>query len=241
LRGRGIEYKIKIELDMSDIYHVLNRGVDKRNIFLNQQDYLRFIHDLFEFNDDRVVSTTSDCFRALNKNNDLVSRKIRKPRKLLVNIHAFCLMPNHYHLLLEPIIENGVSRFLRKLDMGYAKYFNHKYKRKGTLFESRYKSILISNSNHFLNLPYYIHLNPLDMKFPQWRERKLKDYNKAIEYLNGYRWSSHMDYCGKKNFPSVTDRKLLLDIFGGEEKYKQSINKWLKEMRINNVRELILE
>jgi len=226
---------------MSDIYHVLNRGVDKRNIFLDQQDYLRFIHDLFEFNDDRIIGTTSSYFKTSNRNNDLVSRNIKKPRKLLVSIHAFCLMPNHFHLLLDPIIENGISKFLRKLDMGYAKYFNIKYKRKGTLFEGRYKSILVSESNHFLNLPYYIHLNPLDLKFSEWRERKLKDHNKAIEYLNNYRWSSHLDYCGKKNFPSVTNREFLLDVFGGEEKYKKDINKWLQEMEIDSMRELVLE
>ncbi|MFH1129677.1 MAG: transposase [Patescibacteria group bacterium] len=222
---------------MADIYHVLNRGVDKRKIFLDQQDHLRFIHDLYEFNDNRVIGSTSDRFKASNKDNDLVGRSTKQPRKPMVNIYAFCLMPNHFHLLLGPIIENGISKFLRKLDMGYAKYFNIKHKRKGALFESRYKSILISKSNHFLNLPYYIHLNPLDMEFSEWRNRKIKDHDKAIKYLNNYRWSSHLDYCGKKNFPSVTNRELLLDVFGGQEKYKKDINKWLEEMKIDNIGE----
>ncbi|MFZ5559611.1 MAG: transposase [Patescibacteria group bacterium] len=226
---------------MSDIYHILNRGVDKRKIFLDKQDYFRFIHDLFEFNDNRIIGTTSNYFRISNKNNDLVSRNIGKPRDLLIDIYAFCLMPNHYHLLVSPKIENGISKFLRKLDMGYAKYFNQKHKRKGTLFESRYKSILIEKESHFYNLPFYIHLNPLDIKFPEWRERKLKDYNKAIEFLNNYRWSSHLDYCGKKNFPSVTSREFLLEVFGGEERYKNSIEDWLKDMQLERIRELILE
>ena len=150
-------------------------------------------------------------------------------------------MPNHYHLLISEMKEGGIIKFMQKLGAGYVRYYNKKYNRKGTIFEGRYRSILISKSNHFLNLPYYVHLNPLDIKFPEWRERKLKNYNNAIEYLNNYRWSSHLDYCGKKNFPSVTDRKLLLYIFGGEEKYEQSINKWLKEMEVGDIRELILE
>jgi putative transposase len=216
---------------MAEIYHILNRSLDKKKIFLNDKDYLRFIHDLFEFNDENLA----------NKYSVLQGPNIRKPRKLLVNIYAFCLMPNHYHLLVSEMKEGGIVKFMQKLGAGYVRYYNNKYKRKGALFESRYKSILISNSNHFLNLPYYIHLNPLDMKFPQWRERKLKDYNKAIEYLNGYRWSSHLDYCGQKNFPSVTDRKLLLDIFDGEKKYKKDINKWLKEMEAGSIKKLILE
>lgn len=220
---------------MTEIYHILNRGVDKRKIFLDNKDYFRFIHNLFEFNDQNPVNNN---FYAFSQINDIASRYIeRKPRKLLVEILAFCLMPNHYHLLLGPLVENGISRFIKKLDMGYAKYFNNRNKRKGALFEGRYKSILINKQNHFLNLPYYIHLNPLDIKFPEWRERKMKDYNKALGYLDNYRWSSHLDYCGNKNFPSVTSREFLLDVFGGEDKYKQSIQRWLKDMAVNNMGE----
>jgi putative transposase len=221
----------------TEIYHILNRGIDKRKIFLDKQDYLRFIHDLFALNNRNIVNNVFYNFH--NSTNEL--EKDTQPRKLLVNIHAFCLMPNHYHLLLSANTEDGIIKFMHKMGTGYVKYFNKKYKRKGTIFEGRYKSILISKSNHFLNLPYYIHLNPFDMKFPEWRERKLKDYNKAIEYLNSYRWSSHLDYCGQKNFPSVTDRKLLLDIFDGEKKYKKDINKWLKEMEVGSIKKLILE
>ncbi|PJE57510.1 MAG: hypothetical protein COU82_01620 [Candidatus Portnoybacteria bacterium CG10_big_fil_rev_8_21_14_0_10_38_18] len=223
---------------MSEIYHVLNRGVDRRKIFLNKQDYFRFIHDLFVFNDQKIVNTT---FRAFGKfqMNDIASRSL--PRKLLVDIYAFCLMPNHYHLVLSPRIEMGISKFIKKLDMGYAKYFNQKYKRKGTLYESRYKSILIEKESHFYHLPYYIHLNPLDIEFPEWREGKLRNRNKAIEFLDNYRWSSHLDYSGKKNFPSVTNRGFLLDVFGGEEKYRKSIEKWLEDLEINTIRDLILE
>ena len=230
---------------MSDIYHVLSRGVDKRKIFLDKRDYLRFIHNLFVLNNQKIVYTTHynlERFENQSKNVDIASPHIeRELRKLLVNILAFCLMPNHYHLLLSSLIENGIPRFMKKLNMAYAKYFNIKYKRKGTLFESRYKSILVSNDAHFYHLPYYIHLNPLDMEFPEWRNREIRDYNKAIEFLNNHRWSSHLDYCGKKNFPSITNREFLLDVFGGEEKYKKDIHKWLQEMEINSMRDLVLE
>jgi len=230
---------------MNDIYHVLSRGVDKRKIFLDKGDYLRFIHNLFVLNNQKVIHTTHynfERFENQNEKGDIASPHIKKEsRKLLVEILAFCLMPNHYHLLLSPSVEGGIPKFMKKLNMAYAKYFNVRYKRKGTLFESRYKSILVNNSNYFLNLPYYIHLNPLDMEFSEWRNRKIKDHDKAIEYLNNYRWSSHLDYCGKKNFPSVTNRELLLDVFGGQEKYNKDINKWLEEMEIDDMRELVLE
>ena len=89
---------------MAEIYHAINRGVDKRKIFLDEQDYMRFVHDLFEFNDEELVSTTYYKFQKI-KNDVIARRKIeipRKPRKFLVNILSFCLMPNHYHLLLTP-------------------------------------------------------------------------------------------------------------------------------------------
>ncbi len=231
---------------MAEIYHILNRGVDKRKIFLDRQDYFRFIHDLFEFNDQRIINTT---FYAFNSQiNDFVSRKYKavefkekKPRKLLVNIHAFCLMPNHYHLLMSPRIEGGITKFMRKIGIGYAKYFNQKYERRGTLFESRYKSIQIVNEPHFYHLPYYIHLNPLDLKFPEWREGKLRNYREALKLLKDYRWSSHLDYLGKKNFPSVTKREFLLEIFNGEKEYEKNIKQWLKDLKLENIKDVISE
>jgi len=223
---------------MAEIYHVLNRSMDKRKIFLDKQDYFRFIHDLFEFNNEDLVNTTFYAFKR-SKDNVLEGRK--KERKLLVDIHAFTIMPNHYHLLLSPKIENGIVKFMQKLGAGYVRYFNIKYKRKGTIFEGRYKHILVEKEPHFYHLPYYIHLNPLDIEFPEWRVGKLRNYNKAMEFLNNYRWSSHLDYSGKNNFPSVTNREFLLDVFGGKEKYAKSIEKWLKELELNRIREFMLE
>lgn len=225
---------------MKEIYHVLNRGVDKRKIFLDNQDYFRFIHDLFEFNDEDRVNTT---FYYFNKSNDIASRKIdlkkeRKSRKLLVDIHAFVLMPNHYHILLSSRKEAGISKFIKKLNMGYAKYFNQKYERKGALFEGRYKFILVKDDAHFIHLPFYIHLNPLDLSFSGWREREIKNYEKSINFLENYRWSSHLDYLGKKNFPSVINKKLLLDFFEGEDGYKKSIYEWLKNLDTEEIEEL---
>ena len=110
-----------------ELVHTLNRGVDKRTIFLDDQDRFRFVHDLFEMNDQDWVSNNTRNFKKLK---DIASPSItRKKRKLLVDIHVFCLMPNHYHLLLSPKIENGIPRFMKKLNMAYAKYFNERYEK----------------------------------------------------------------------------------------------------------------
>jgi putative transposase len=208
------------------IYHVYNRGVEKRNVFLDDRDYFRFIHNLFEFNDERPAE-------------NLYSEV--QPRKLLVKILVFCLMPNHYHLLLRQEKENGIVKFMQKLGTGYTMYFNQKHDRVGALFQGRFKAILIDKEPHFFYLPCYIHINPLDLIESKWREGEIKDYQGAIDFLENYRWSSHSDYVGKKNFPSVTQREFLLDYFRGENQYKKSIENWLKEMDLGVTKEAILE
>jgi len=223
------------EIVAGNIYHILSRGVDKRKIFSDDKDYLRFIHDLFEFNDIESPTNLNYFFK---KNSMVIARPYihdKRPRKLLVEILTFCLMPNHYHLLLRPRFDNGITKFMKKLNMGYARYFNEKYKRSGTLFEGRYKSISVKNEAHFIHLPFYIHLNPLDLKSPEWRNKEV------IKFLENYRWSSFPDYVGKKNFPSVTQREFLLEFFEGPEQYKKDTIKWLKEMDLEEIKDLTLE
>ena len=130
---------------------------------------------------------------------------------------------------------------MRKLNIGYAKYFNEKYQRKGTLFEGRYKSILIDEEAHFIHMPYYIHVNSLDLKFPEWRNKEIKNYKAAMKFLEDYRWSSFPDYIGKKNFPSVTSREFLLEFFGGTDNYRKDTLGWLKEMNWEDIKDVILE
>jgi len=150
-------------------------------------------------------------------------------------------MPNHFHLLLRQKGGGGITKFMRKLGVGYANYFNEKYKRTGTLFEGRYKIILVNQDTYFTHLPYYIHFNPLDLIMPGWRSGEIKNHQKAIGFLESYRWSSHLDYLGIKNFPSLTQREFLLKIFGKTENYKKEVENWLKQMNLEKIQKLILE
>jgi len=203
------------------VYHIYNRGVEKRNIFLDNGDHFRFIHNLFEFNDEYPVLNVNYYFNLKTMN--VESRYLkgdRKPRNMLVEILLFTLMPNHYHLLLRQKSENGIVKFMQKLGTGYTMYFNQKYDRVGGLFQGRFKAVLISNEVHFIHLPQYIHTNPLSLNYGG---------STSIEFLENYRWSSFPDYIGMKNFPSITNREFLLDVFGGEESYKKHTETWLKE------------
>lgn len=213
-----------------DFHHTLNRGVDKRQIFMDKQDYLRFIHNMYEFNDEERVENTLYSFK---KDPGFKSSTGSGKRKKLVDILAFCLMPNHYHLLLSPKVENGIYKFMAKLNIGYAKYFNKKYDRVGALFQGRYKNILITDETHFLHLPFYIHFNPLDLSYPEWRENNISNPEKVIEFLKTYRWSSHLDYLGVKNFPSVLNKKPLTEVFGSSQDYEKLTKNYLKDIQID--------
>jgi len=218
-----------------ELYHVLNRGVDKRSIFMEDGDRVRFVNGLYTFNDDLPANNTR--FLLARSHAGLVEHY---DRNCLVDIHGWCIMGNHYHLLLSERDEGGLTKFITKLNVGYAKYFNKKYERTGTLFESRTKKVLINNDAHFLHILHYIHLNPLDFLkgAEDWRELEIRNVASALKHLDNYRWSSFADYCGKKNFPSVISPDLFKDFFGD---YRAAISSYLKDMETETLRDLMLE
>jgi putative transposase len=182
------------------------------------------VHSLYEFNDHRPANNTE--WRLERVNNDLVGRY---SRERLVDIHGWCLMRNHYHLLLSERVEGGITKFLMKFNVGYAKFFNEKYKRVGTLFQGRTKKVLIEQDSQYNYIVHYIHLNPLDYLAgaKDWRVRDkngIRDAQKAIAYLDTYRWSSYLDYTGKKNFPSL----LTTNLFGIKD-YKKTVIEYLRD------------
>ena len=216
-----------------ELYHILNRGTEKRSIFMDERDRARFVHDMYEFNDKTPANNT---LRILQMN-DFVSRSLREP---IVEIHGWCLMGNHYHLLLSEIVEGGITLFIRKLNIGYAKFFNEKYKRSGALFQGRTKKIHIASDAHFLHILHYIHLNPLDFLkgSEDWRDLKIRDAHEAMKYLDEYRWSSYLDYCGQKNFPSLLTKNLFGSVF---KNYKKDIAAYLRDIELAPIKSLLLE
>ena len=150
---------------------------------------------------------------------DPVSPYMKRERERIVDIHGWVLMNNHYHLLLSERAEGGITSFLRKLNVGYAKYFNEKLKRSGALFQGRTKKILIERDAHFLYILHYIHLNPLDylQGSENWRvrnEMRVSNMAEALTHLESYRWGSYLDYAGRHNFPSILTKTLFQEALG---------------------------
>ncbi|MEO0094212.1 MAG: transposase [candidate division WOR-3 bacterium] len=218
----------KVILATGNLYHIFNRGVEKRKIFLDDKDYFRFLHDLYEFNDLNAALNINYYFSHQNYGNQVSIVRPRE-RKLLVDVLCFCLMPTHFHLLVRQIRDDGIKLFLQKLTGGYARYFNTKYKRVGPLFQGPFKAILIEKENYFLHLSRYIHLNPVELIQPDWKEQGIKDWTEVNKFLAAYRWSSLLDYIGINNYPSVINKGLIEAYFKTPQEYKAFVTDWKAE------------
>ncbi len=161
-------------------------------------------------------------------------------KEKLVDIHAWCLMRNHYHLLLSERIEGGITKFIRKLNIGYSKYFNQKYKRSGTLFQGRTKKVLIETDTHFSHILNYIHLNPLDYNrnLRDWRKGIISSTSDAMVQLNNYRWSSFHNYASGFGFQNITTTELFSDVF---KDYSKQLKDYLRTMEIEELTPYTLE
>lgn len=208
---------------MNEVYHIYNRGVDKRTTFTSAEEYAYFVHILYVLND---LNTTNNNKRLHIKNREQDTNKTnegsptpfigKKERDTLVDVLAFVLMHNHYHLLLKERKENGISKFMHKIGTAYTLFFNNKHDRTGSLFQGKYKSVYIQHENQLLYIPHYLHLNPI-------KEKSFATKKAKVQYLENFKWSSYLDYVGGKNFPSVTQREYILSLFGNETDYKKNI------------------
>jgi putative transposase len=215
-------------MEEGNMYHLLNRGVEKRKIFLNSTDYKRFVHDINDFNSTENVQQS--YFRRRIDESSLTD--VGRPSEKIVDVMCWALMPNHPHLLVVEKKEGGISNFAKKIFGGYTKYFNEQLKRGGVLFQGKSKKILVQREAHFLYLPFYIHLNPLDLFQPRWKEEGIKDIKGAIKFLEEYRWSNYRDIIGKGNgeFSDVTNKELFFELFQtNKEKYQKDFEEWIND------------
>ena len=217
------------QLVTDEIYHIILRGVGDNVIFKNENDYYRGIFSIYEFNNNGVVSVWK---RRRERIKEKTGQGQTLPdRDLFVEILAFSLMPNHIHLLLKQLKNNGISQFMQKLGTGYATYFNKKYNRKGHLF-NRFHAVHIENDEQLKNAFVYVHTNALSLIEPGWKEKGIENQDKAIKFLSGHKWHSYPDYIGEKNFTSVTSRDFLLDIMGGVDGCEQAVEDWIRHKKL---------
>lgn len=168
-----------------EYYHLYNRGTEKRIIFLNEQDYRHFLVLMY-------ICNTKKSIELRNVG------ELFEPGEKILDIGAFCLMPNHFHILAHEKMENGISTYMRKLLTAYSMYFNKKYKRTGKLYEGVFKSIHASKDTYLKYLYAYIHLNPAKLRDKNWRENKNRKTAELLEYVFNYQYSSLKEYADGK-------------------------------------------
>lgn len=231
-------------------YHIILRALDDNLIFKNKDDYYRGIFSIYEFNN--VKPTTIQKRREerarfkkicrLGGGRASTNASFVDVRDKLVSVLTFCFMPNHIHLLLRQIKENGITKFMSKIGTGYAGYFNRKYNRKGYVFQNRFLDVPIKNDEQLKTVFVYTHTNPTSLVEPGWKEKGIENPKKVIEFLEKYKWSSYSDYINKINFPSVTEREFLSEIMGGEQGCKDFVEDWIKYKKgIREFPEILLE
>lgn len=200
-------------------YHVFNRGVEKRKIFLDNQDYNIFLYYLFIY----LVPLEEVLKKYPLLPIHLQSKNLSKELSLV----SYCLMPNHFHLLLKQESKDAVSRFMKQVTNAYTRYFNHKYKRVGGLVQGRFKAVLIVKDELLLHISRYIHLNPV--------------ISNLIKDLEDYRWSSYLDYISKSS-KSFISKDLILGSFPFPQEYKKFVLDQVSYAKeLDKIKDLLLE
>ena len=203
---------------VGEYYHIYNRGVDKRVIFNTESDKRRFQRCLYT------------CNGKVNIRYENIKRKplLEVDRgEALVSIGAYCLMDNHFHILVKENIEGGISKFMSRLMTSYSMYFNKLNNRTGCLLENRFKSKHVSDDRYLKYLFAYIHLNPAKFIDKNWKTDK-RNKEKIFKFLNYYKYSSFLDYqFQRREVNSVISAKDFPEYFIDKNSHQNFILDWL--------------
>lgn len=181
-------------------YHVFNRGVEKRKIFLNSKDFKIFIYYLFVY-----LKPLDDVFK---KYPQLPIRLHPRNLSSEVELISYCLMPNHFHFLLRQFSRNGISRLMKQVTNAYTEYFNKRYKRIGSLMQGTFKAVKVETDEQLIHLSRYIHLNPV--------------VDGIVNDVDDYNWSSYKDFI-MGNSRGLCNISVILNLFKSSDEYKNFV------------------
>lgn len=182
-------------------YHIFNRGNEKRDIFTQNRDFKRFLRTFFYYQ----FTSNKKSLSKLTKQEFESIYFLNGEKK--VEIICYVLMPNHFHFLLKQLKDGGISSFISKFCNSYSKYFNTKYRRVGSLFQARFKAVLIESDEQLMHVSRYIHLNPV--------------VSGIVKKPEVYQWSSYSEYISGINFFSSPQD--VLGLFASKEEYKEFV------------------
>ncbi|HVW82684.1 MAG TPA: transposase [Candidatus Paceibacterota bacterium] len=179
-------------IELGEWYHCYNRGVDKRAVYLDAADYQRFLLGMYTCAGDKAVQTSNLKDKRLPA---LLGDSGFDRGADIVEIGAYCLMPNHFHFVVKEIVEGGVARFMQKLCTGYTMYFNTRHERTGALFAGTFKSKHVEDDRYLKHLIAYVHLNPAELFDGRWKQGHA-DLEQVQRGIKRYGYSSLPDHLG---------------------------------------------
>ncbi|MEK7098893.1 MAG: transposase [Patescibacteria group bacterium] len=193
-----------------EYYHVFNRGVEKRTIFLDDSDRWRFLALLLLLQGEVSFPQINRLIK--NVKHSMFDSDIftEITRHRTVELVAFCLMGNHFHLMLHESTEGGISKYMQRLLNAYTKYFNARHKRSGHLFAGKFKSVHIDRNEYLTYLSAYIHANPRELK--QWSEREME-----------YVWSSFQDFAVNNRWAPFLNTTVVMSQFKNGKEYRRFV------------------
>lgn len=220
----------KFPLAIDQYYHIFNRGINKQPIFLGLKDYQRAL-DLLDFYSFATVKLRFSKFLLLPREERTIFwEKLRKEKNKLVEIVAFCLMPNHFHFQLQQKKDNGISKFMATFQNSYTRYFNTKYKKIGPILQGQCKAVRVEDDEQFIHLTRYIHLNP-------YTSYIVKDKDD----LETYPWSSFPEYIGKVS-TVVCNKDIIVERFKDITNYRTFVfNQADYQRELGKIKHLTLE
>lgn len=218
----------KVVLANDEIYHVFNRGVEKRPIFVNKRDYDRALQTLDFYRHSGISSSLSEVLNLENDKRDLFLAQLKTKGKKLVEILSFCLMPNHFHLLLKQLQEDGIKIFLSNFSNSYTKYFNIKNDRVGPLLQGIFKAVRMEDDNQLIHVCRYININPAVSLVI--KEEELIDYP----------YASLSEYLRKKE--GFCNKEEILSYFSSVKKFEDFIFDQIEYgKKLESIKHLIFE
>ncbi len=219
----------KVVLANDQIYHIFNRAIDRQTIFNTKWEYRMVIETLKFYRFADLPFKLSQLLNLPEDDRQKIIADLNKNNEKLVEIIAFCLMPNHFHFLLKQQKENGISKFIANFSNSYTKYFNTKHERKGHLFEGLFKAVIVENDEQLIHLSRYIHLNPVSSFLVKFGK------------LERYQWSSLQEYLGIVS-ETICQKELVLDLFPSIGEYKRFLGDQIKyAQELEKIKHLLIE
>lgn len=218
----------KIAFRNGEIYHVFNRGIDRRSIFTGKREFERAKQLIKFYRHKEIPIRYSQILLQPEELRSKILEGVFKSDRL-IDILSYCLMPNHFHLLVKQLEDNGVSRFVSNFTNSYTKYFNTKSKRTGPIFEGVFKAVHVETDEQLINLTRYIHLNPVASSII------------SENRLNNYLWSSYPEHLLPSN-DGIAEKRMVLDLFKSAASYREFVENQIDYAKeLDSIKHLVME